>query len=66
MKKIFTIKIVHGLDELYPDHEFCEHELEVEAEGYDDAVILAEQQYLEIHPEMAVQIKQFGCSFYQE
>jgi hypothetical protein len=66
MKRTFNIEIRHGLDNTYVGYEYAYHEVEVQAEGFDDAVRLAEQKYVAERPEMAKQIEMFGCSFSQQ
>ena len=66
MTTTYTIQIVHGSGNFYPNHEFVTYETNVIANSFDEAVNLAEKKYFaEELPFMTNLAKIYGMSFYQ-
>ena len=66
MKNTYTIQIVHGSGNAYPNHEFVTYETNVEASDWNEAINLAEKKYFaEELPCMTRLAKTYGMSFYQ-
>ena len=66
MTTAYTIQIVHGSGNFYPNNEFVTYETNVIANSFDEAIDLAEKKYFaEELPSMTTLAKIYGMSFYQ-
>ena len=66
MTTAYTIQIVHGSNNFYPNNEFVTYETNVIANSFNEACELAEKKYfVEELPFMTNLAKIYGMSFYQ-